>query len=202
MEGHQHRKNPKQTRRGTRRKKKETHTSSQLKIYSNNINGYSSKKNSLIQIIKSLSPDILALCETKVSATASIKLSGYETIVSNCKKGKEGLLLAIKEGTFLSAEKISESNEKNILTCKVVYPQCSMRFIIVHGPQETESNEAKSEFYESLMVEIEKGKASDDNVVILGDLNARIHKGVSGIEAVEKSSNGKLLKEVVEKYQL
>ena len=84
----------------------------------------------------------------------------------------------------------------------VKYPHCSMRFIIVHGPQETDSNEAKSDFYESLMVEIEKGKASDDNVVILGDLNARIHKGVSGIEAVEKSSNGKLLKEVVEKYQL
>ena len=123
--------------------------------------------------------------------------------MSNCKTGKEGLLLAIKEGTFVSAEKISESNDKNILTSKVVYPQCTMRFIIAHGPQETDNNEIKNEFYESLMVEIEKGKASDDNVMILGDMNARIGRSVSDIDGIESiSTNGESLKEVVEKYEL
>ena len=199
---HQHNGGPRGTRGGIRIKMNETHSSNQLKVYFNN-NGYTSKKNSLIQIIKSLSPDIIALCETKVSATASLKLSGYETIVSNCKQGKEGLMLAIKEGTFSSAEKISESNDKNILTSKVVYPQCTMRFIIAHGPQETDGKEAKSDFYESLMIEIEKGKASDDNVVLLGDMNARIQKSASDVEDIESlSTNGKLFKEVVEKYQL
>ena len=203
MEHCQQEESPERTRRGSRKKTNKTHSFNQLKIYFNNINGYTSKQNSLFQITKSISPDIIALCETKVSATASPKIRGYETIVSNCKQGKEGFLLAIKEGTFISAEKISESNEKNILTSKVIYPQCSMRFIIAHGPQETEDNEIKNEFYESLMVEIEKGKASDDNLVILGDMNAKIQRSVSDIDGIESTSaNGKSLKEVVEKYEL
>ena len=194
---------PKRTRRGTRGKANEKHSSNQLKIYYNNINGYTSKHRSLNQIIKSVSPDVIALCETKVSATSRLKVDGYETILSNCKKGKEGLLLAIKEGTFKSAEKISESNEKNILSSKVVYPECTVRFILVHGPQESEEAEKKNEFYESLMVEIERGKASDDNVIILGDMNARIEKNELKSGTIEDTStNGKLLKAVVEKYQL
>ena len=193
---------PKKTRRGTRRKTDRI-SSDKLQIYFNNINGFTSKQGSLHQICRSLSPDIIALCETKVSAKASMKISGYETIKSNCKKGKEGLLFAIKEGTFAAAEKISESNDKNILTTQVTYPDCTMRFIIAHGPQETEEAETRKEFYESLMVEIERGKASNDNIILLADMNARIERDDTEPEAIQDlSANGKLLKELVGKYQL
>lgn len=142
---------------------------------------------------------MIALCETKVSAKYNININGYETIKSNCKKGKEGLLIAIKEGTFLAADKISKSNEKNILTARVMYPECTMRFIVVHGPQENDDIEARNDFYESLMVEVERGKASDDNIILLGDMNARIERD----ETIKHlSSNGKHLKELMEKYQL
>ena len=194
---------PKRTRRGTKRKTNEKHSSGQLKIYYNNINGYTSKHRSLNQIVRSICPDIIALCETKVSATSKLKITGYETILSNCKKGKEGLLLAIREGTFKSAEKISESNEKNILTARVSYPECTVRFILAHGPQESEEADKKNEFYESLMIEIERGKASDDNMIILGDMNARIQNNEVDPDVTEGvSANGKRLKEVIEKYQL
>ena len=148
---------PKRTRRGTRAKGNEKHSPDKLKIYFNNINGFTSKQGSLNQITKSISPDVIALCETKVSAKSNPKLNGYEPIVSNCKTGKEGFLVAIKEGTFMNAEKISESKEKNIVTVQVVYPECTMRFIVAHGPQENDEIDAKNEFYESLMVEIERG---------------------------------------------
>ena len=142
---------------------------------------------------------MIALCETKVSAKYNININGYETIKSNCKKGKEGLFIAIKEGTFLAADKISKSNEKNILTARVMYPECTMRFIVVHGPQENDDIEARNDFYESLMVEVERGKASDDNIILLGDMNARIERD----ETIKHlSSNGKHLKELMEKYQL
>ena len=159
-----------------------------------------SKKGSLSQICKSLSPDIIALCETKVSTKYNLKMNGYETIKSNCKTGKEGLLLAIKEGTFLSAEKISESNQKNFLTARVIYPECAMRFIIAHGPQESDDAETKSDFYESLMVEVERGKASDDNILVLGDMNARIERDDMPGAVKHLSTNGKHLKELIEKY--
>ena len=194
---------PKRTRRGTRAKGNEKHSPDKLKIYFNNINGFASKQGSLNQITKSISPDVIALCETKVSAKSNPKLNGYEPIVSNCKTGKEGFLVAIKEGTFMNAEKISESKEKNIVTVQVVYPECTMRFIVAHGPQENDEIDAKNEFYESLMVEIERGQASDDNVILLGDMNAKIQSNEADTEAIKDiSANGKFLKELVDKYQL
>ena len=113
------------------------------------------------------------------------------------------MLLAIKEGTFTSAEKVFESNERNILSTKIEYPECTMRLIVAHGPQEGEDLGAKNEFYESLMVEIERGKASDENVIVVGDLNAKIQTNQTDTPIIEDiSANGKLLKDVIEKYQL
>ena len=193
---------PKRTRRGRKRGRMIT-SPDKLQIYYNNINGYASKKESLRQICKSLSPDIITLCETKLSTNAKPKIEGYEVIVSSCKKGKEGFLFAVKENTVLSAEKLSESNEKNILTVRITYPQCVIRVIIAHGPQETDEMESRTEFYEALMVEIERGQASEDNVIVVGDMNARIRPTESKPEEIHHASNnGKLLKELVEKYQL
>ena len=49
-------------RRGRRKK---NNSSKGLQIYYNNINGYQSKEDSIKIIMQELSPDILALCETK-----------------------------------------------------------------------------------------------------------------------------------------
>ena len=77
-----------------------------------------------------------------------------------------------------------------------------MRFIIAHGPQESDDAETKSDFYESLMVEVERGKASDDNILVLGDMNARIERDDMPGAVKHLSTNGKHLKELIEKYQL
>ena len=131
-------------------------------------------------------------------------MDGYETLFCNYKSGKEGLLIAVKEGTFTFAEKIYESEEKNILSVKVEYPNCSLRFILAHGPQETDNVDTRNQFFESLMVEVERGKASDDNVLLLGDMNAKIQSNQSntGDDVEDVSNNGTLLKELVEKYEL
>ena len=131
----------------------------------------------------------------------------YEPIVCNDKVGREGLMIAMKKGTFISAEKISESEERNIMSAKVVYPQCSMRFIIAHAPQESDDQKIKDKFYESLMIEIERAKASDDNLIVMGDMNARIEKVTSDSDAKinqikDLSANGKHLKELIDKYEL
>ena len=53
------------------------------------------------------------------------------------------------------------------------------------------------------MVEIERGKASSENVIVLGDMNAKVQINQSESGIIEgMSGNGKLLKEIVEKYQM
>ena len=77
----------------------------------NNINGYTSKKESLSEIIKVYQPDIIGLCETKLGKKEELTVDGYEGISSNYKKGQEGLYLAVKKGTYWSIEPVSEGGK-------------------------------------------------------------------------------------------
>ena len=71
-------------------------------MYYNNINGYQSKEHSFLNIIKDVTPDVIALCETKREDMKTTKkedeIPGYAVIENDLKKGKEGLLFAAKKG--------------------------------------------------------------------------------------------------------
>ena len=115
------------------------------------------------------------------------------------KQGQEGFVVAAREGTFNSIDLLSEV-DNNIMTVQIVYPNMTVRVIVVHGPQEGDLIEDKKRFYKSLPVEIERCKSCGHSPIILGDLNAKIQK--SDEEIIACSSNGKLLKYLTEDYQL
>ena len=90
--------------RGKRKsKQKQPSTQSRgLQIYYNNINGYHTKEQSFLNIIKNDTPDIIALCETKREVKKKVEINeipGYEIVERNLKRGKEGLLVAAKQGS-------------------------------------------------------------------------------------------------------
>jgi hypothetical protein len=59
------------------------------------------KIDSLEKITQSLDPDIIALCETKKGQLSKkTALPQYEVIESNLKAAKEGLLVAVRKGSF------------------------------------------------------------------------------------------------------
>ena len=121
----------------------------------NNINGYATKKGSLEKIVKSLDPDIIALCETKKGGqTPKNELSAYYIVERNLKQGKEGLMVCVRKGTFITAKDITETELKNLLTARIVYPRINVRVIVVHAPQETDYHETRLEFFEELSVRI------------------------------------------------
>ena len=58
----------------------------------NNINGYLSKKDSLLRIVESVEPDMIALCETKkIGLIKKEDLNEFNVIEKNFKQGQEGL---------------------------------------------------------------------------------------------------------------
>ena len=65
-------------KRGSKQKKKGHHEesthSTSLKIYYNNINGLTTKKQSVGLVLDSSTPDIVALCETKLGSKSEPKL--------------------------------------------------------------------------------------------------------------------------------
>ena len=108
-----------------------------------------SKRESLDQIIQAEAPDIIALCETKLGLKSEPKIPGYETEYLNMVRGKEGLVIAVREGRLLSMENVTASTskeDKNILAVKVMYPDCSIRVIAAHAPQETDKKDIREGF--------------------------------------------------------
>ena len=180
--------------------KKKGNENSQLEIYYNNVNGLISKQDSLKYILEIRKPDLVALCETKLHAKSTFDIEGYEVLKSNLKAGKEGILLAAKQGTFQTTEIIFESESKQIATFEVTYPEESLRMIVVHGPQEDSSNDEKEEFYIDLQAEIQRSIESESLMVIVGDFNAKLLDEDGEIK--ECKGNAKKLKEVMTKYEL
>ena len=170
----------------------------------NNINGYLSKVESLEKIVKSVDPDIIALCETKkASRIKKEELKQYNVLESNLKGGKEGLLIGVKNGTFKSIREVTDTELKNIMSVRIQYPLINLRVIVTHAPQETDEEEVRSEFFEEVAVQIERAITSGDKVLLLGDFNARITPGLVNKVVAEKGSpNGKDLSSVIAAYNL
>ena len=129
-----------------------------IKVFYNNINGFLSKKESLFKIVESLDPDIVALCETKKAGLIKKEeLSAYKVIEKPLKQGKEGLLLGVRKGTFVSMRDITDAEIKTLMTIKIEYPKFNLRVIVVHAPQETEKHETRLEFFEEMSSTGRKG---------------------------------------------
>ena len=171
-------------------------------MYSN-INGYTTKKDSLTKIVESVKPDIIALCETKkLGQLKEEELAEFDVLEKDLKAGQEGLLVAVRKHTFKSMKEITETELKNIMTVRIKYPRMNLRVIVAHAPQETDKAETRVEFYEELSVQIERCVTSGDELVVVGDLNARIVNDDSAILSGKDSPNGKLLSDLIQYNKL
>ena len=190
---------PKKRRRG-KRKNAVKNDEKVLELYYNNINGLICKQESLKHILAMKRPDVVALCETKLHKNSKFDIKGYKVLKSNLKAGKEGILVAAKEGTFDTMELVYEAELKNIATVEIQYPKDTVRIIVAHGPQETVNLEEKEDFFSDLSAEVERCLASQCRTVIAGDLNARVEYQEGQFQ--ESKGNGKWVKEIIDKYEL
>ena len=75
-------------------------------MYYNNINGYQSKEHSFLNIIKDVTPDVIALCETKREDMKTTKkedeIPGYAVIENNLMitRGPKCLILSTFKHDF------------------------------------------------------------------------------------------------------
>ena len=72
-------------------KKKQTHALNRVcRVFYVNVNGFSSQKDSIKQLIQEHSPEIVLLTETKVYTKVSIMIDGYQVFPAVKKKAMEG----------------------------------------------------------------------------------------------------------------
>ena len=141
------------------------------------------------------------MCETKLHKNSTFQIQGYEAKKCNLKAGKEGMLIAVKQGTYNDIQMVYAAEAKNIMTVEITYPQDTIRVIVVHGPQEGDPVEDREEFTHNLSTEVERCVQNNIKSIILRDFNARLTVSVEGkIESVK--GNGKPLSEVINKHEL
>ncbi len=168
-------------------------------IYYNNINGISSKRDSLKKIIDDVQPDIICLCETKVGSIVTIEklLSKYKVIGRCTKYGQGGVIIAAKKDVYSLFLDVSSSDNKNIIAGRIKIGNHILRIVLGYAPQETEDEEACEDFYTDVAVEVQKGVINGEYPVLVGDMNAKIEKGNGLFEYQPQSRNGEIMIETL-----
>ena len=168
-----------------------------MTLFYNNINGYKSKSESLIEIISKVDPEIIVLCEIRLPKKNTLQkdLSNYDLIAKCVKKGQGGILCGIKKNMATSVMEVTSSTSNNILVVKMTINNASIRVVIAYGPQESEPSEIKEEFYRELEIEVKACEINGDHMILVGDLNSKIEGGESYIKPL--SNNGKYLEKIM-----
>ena len=96
---------------------------------------------------------------------------------------------------------IDSGNKASFVTVCLNGKDCSVRLILVHGPQENDS-EDKDSFYHDISVHVEMAYLNVDSVIMVGDFNAELGYDVISNDLHPMSNNGEQLFELCNKYNL
>ena len=169
-----------------------------------NVNGFKGKSTSFSDIVQRVGATVVVICETKLANVNKIKeaMPGHEVIDKCVKDGKGGLVIAVKKNFFGSFINVTMSQEnENILVGKVAIGDRYVRIIACYAPQENDIKDVREQFFEDLSLEVTKSRLSEDEFIIMGDLNAKICMDSAGA-VVSESGNGCLLQQMVSEQEL
>ena len=109
-----------------------------------------------------------------------------------------GLLIAAKYN--LKLLNTTCTSHENILTGRIYIKNTIIRLIAVYGLQETSPSEDRSDFFSDLGAEIENCLLHDDNLLVVGDFNAKIDS--LNDKMISLSPNGSLMLDLINSYDL
>ena len=191
-------------RRGKRRKTKQCIDSRTCKFLYVNINDYKSKADSLQELMEEQGADIVLLTETKVHAKSAINIKGFQTFSAVRDKNKGGGLCAGMRHDLYQSVMVDSDDNAQFITVHLngTNKTYSTGLILAYGPQEDELDDVKDLFYQNLSLQIEKALNSGSNVILAGDINAKLGSEIIALDQCDMSGNGKRLYDVYTKYDL
>ena len=96
---------------------------------------------------------------------------------------------------------IDSGSKASFVTVCLIGKDCSVRLILVYGPQENDS-EDKDSFYHDISVQVEMAYLNGDSIIMVGNLNAKLGYNVIPNDLHPMSNNGEQLFESCNKYNL
>ena len=148
-----------------------------------NVRGFRSKSDSINQIIEEHDVDVILLTETRVYTESAIDILGFQSFSAvRDKKSGGGLYLCIRCWLYESVM-IDSGNKASFVTVCLNGKDCSVRLILVYGPQENDSQD-KDSFCRDISVQVEMAYLNSDSVIMVGDFNAKL-----GYDEIPKDLN-------------
>ena len=167
-----------------------------------NAAGLTSKKESFFSILNQFKPSVFTVQETKHTKAGCIKIPGYQTFEKvRTNKGGGGLITTVDED--LNPVLITNSKDDiEIITVQAEIGKKKIRIINGYGPQEDDDIEKVINFWQEFEVEVIKAKDENCFVIIQMDANAKVGNSIIKDDPHTRSSNGKIMMDVVERQHL
>ena len=187
---------------GRKNKRKNNIHNEQFSIIGTNSAGLKCKKESFFRMINKYSPSIITIQESKMTKPGLIKIPGYQVFerIRTAKKGG-GLLTAADEN--LDPVLVSTgSDETETMTIQIKVADKNIRIINGYGPQEDDTNNNILNYWHEVEAEVLKAKDENCMVIIQMDANAKVGKEIIKDDPNDRSNNGKLLVDLLERQNL
>ena len=175
-----------------------------VRIYSNNCRGYTSKKESIEKyVIEQLAPDIINLEETMLKNKSKINHKDYCTFGLNRANGSGGGGIATMVANTIKkhATKVSENNDQDeYMIVRLEHVKPALNIVRVYGRIESRAgNEKILEGWKQFLAELKRIQVKQEAILILGDLNRAVGDGEMGVEGNKDqvSYGGSIIRDLI-----
>ena len=192
-------------RRGGRSKRK-SKDKVDLKILHSNCDGYTSKKESIEDIIKERETDVLLLNETALKGKRKIRMRNYFSFCKNRVKAKGGVATVVSNYLRPYTVRVCEGKEQDeYIITRLDHVIPAVNIVNIYGQQESRTDrEQIMNSWGRLRDDMEDILKRGEALLVLGDMNVAIGADELGVAEnnAKISFGGQLLREFIEENNL
>ena len=185
-------------RRSKDNKKKQTVN---IKLIHSNIDGYTSKKESVNEIIETEKPDIMTLNDTKLKGKLKVKVPNYFSYDKNREKYKGGVSTIIANHLKHNTMKVTEGKEDDeYIVTRLDNTKPAINIINVYEQQESRNSDVELEkSWLRMMKDVKDIEERNEAVFIIGDMNRKVGNDKYGINGSKPtiSFGGNLIRNLI-----
>ena len=193
-------------RRGRGKKSKmskpEPSSDGQLTIFHSNIRGFTSKKTSLVNILKQVNPDVISLNEHGLQGKNKVIIPGYLTFTKNrLLKSMGGVSVSVGNYMRQNAVKVKEGiDDDEYVIVRVDKFRFPINVLSYYGEQESRNTNGKIlEKWDRFKKDLDNIKLKGEAALIIGDFNKLVGCDEFGVEGnnPDITYGGKLVRELI-----
>ena len=172
-----------------------------LKILQTNIDGYTSKKESLCEIANAETPDIITVNDTALKGSMKVNIPQYFCYSKNRERNKGGVATVVANYLKQNASKVAEGREGDeyiITRIDITIP--AINVVNIYGSQEGRVDKDDVEkSWLRLLEDVKDIEDRDEEVMIIGDLNRAVGGGEWGVKGNKEkvSPGGQLVRNLI-----